>query len=78
MRIFESPQLVLDRWARPARWISPGERGAAAEDIRCLIEKSYRHRHSRTHLIVQLGIIRQPPKRRRRAANDASHTTAPA
>ena len=38
-------------------WIGPCE-PAADDDVRHLIEEYYRHRHSPTHPIVELGIVR--------------------
>ena len=43
---------------RPHHWTDPDEPVAADHDIRYMLDEYHRHRHSRTHPIVDLGIVR--------------------
>lgn len=43
---------------RPHHWNDPDEPVAADDDVRYILDEYHRHRHSRTHPIVGLGIVR--------------------
>lgn len=43
---------------RPHYWTDPDEPVAADHDVRHMLDEYHRHRHSRTHPIVDLGIVR--------------------
>lgn len=43
---------------QPHHWNDPDEPVTANDDVRCMLDEYHRHRHSRTHPIVDLGIVR--------------------